>query len=83
MTSAIDASRSRSGSLRAKDGSARRILSISLPAGGWNQRRSAGAAEAAFPGFADPSGYFVLLKSGVRFSLKAVMPSRALSMQAE
>jgi|GEM_PF-1840887 hypothetical protein len=27
--------------------------------------------------------YFVLLKSGVRFSLNEVMPSRALSMQAE
>jgi len=27
--------------------------------------------------------YFVLLKSGARFSLKDVMPSRALSMQAE
>lgn len=30
-----------------------------------------------------PPGYFVLLKSGGRFSLNAVMPSRAAPVQAE
>lgn len=39
-----------------------------------------GASRAADP---PPARYFVLLKSGLRFSWNAAMPSRALAVQAE
>ena len=51
--------------------------------GAANQAASAGMTGASRAADPAPASYFVLLKSGLRFSWNAAMPSRALAVQAE